>query len=78
MNIGVGTITGAESWNPYRGLCLAWDNGIRQLHVEVDSLCVTRLVANDEIRPNAHASLIRGIKELLNRTRQVQVKHAYR
>ncbi|KAL9441420.1 hypothetical protein AB3S75_019997 [Citrus x aurantiifolia] len=78
MNIGVGTITGAELWGLYRGLCLAWDNGIRQLQVEVDSLCVTRLVADDEIRPNAHASLIRGIKELLNRTWQVQVKHVYR
>ncbi|KAH9792364.1 putative ribonuclease H protein [Citrus sinensis] len=78
MNIGVGTITGAELWGLYQGLCLAWDNGIQQLQVEVDSLCVTRLVADDEIRPNGHASLVRGIKELLNRTWQVQVKHVYR
>ncbi|KAH9752901.1 putative ribonuclease H protein [Citrus sinensis] len=78
MNVGVVTIIGAELWGLYQGLCLAWDNGIRQLQVEVDSLCVTRLVADDEIRPNAHASLVRGIKELLNRTWQVQVKHVYR
>ena len=78
MNIGVGTITGAELRGLYQGLCLAWDNGIRQLQVEVDSLCVTRLVADNEIKPNVHASLIRGIKELLNRTWQVQVKHVYR
>lgn len=27
----------AELWGVYYGLCIAWDNGIRRLEVEVDS-----------------------------------------
>ena len=78
MNIGVGSITGAELWGLYQGLCLAWNIGIRQLQVDVDSICVIQLVANDSVRPNAYASLIRSIKDMLNRGWQVQIKHAYR
>ena len=78
MNIGVGSITGAGLWGLYQGLCLAWNIGIRQLQVDVDIICVTQLVANDSVRPNAYASLIRSIKDLLNKGPQVQIKHAYR
>lgn len=78
MNIGAGSITGAELCVLYQSLCLAWDDGILQLHVDVDNLFVTQLVVNHNFMPNEYASLIKGIKDLLNRNCQVNNKHVHR
>lgn len=78
MNIGAGSITGAELCVLYQSLCLAWDDGILQLHVDVDNLFVTQLVVNHNFMPNEYASLIKGIKDLLNRNCLVNINHAYK
>lgn len=78
MNIGHCTITGAELWGLLQGLQLAWNIGIRQLLVEVDSRCITEILATDTNYPNANSSLIQGIKRLLNMEWQVSLSHCYR
>ncbi|KAH9734521.1 putative ribonuclease H protein [Citrus sinensis] len=78
MNIGHCTITGAELWGLLQGLQLAWNIGIRQLLVEVDSRCITEILTTDTNHPNANSSLIQGIKRLLNMEWQVSLSHSYR
>lgn len=67
MNIGMCSITLAELWGLYQGLLLAWRNGIRNLEVEVDSLCVTQLVWNKRVAPNDSIPILHAIKEILTR-----------
>ena len=38
------SVTVAELWGLYQGLSIAWQRGFRWLKVEVDCLCVTRLL----------------------------------
>ncbi|KAL9422188.1 hypothetical protein AB3S75_034454 [Citrus x aurantiifolia] len=78
MNIGHCTITGAELWGLFQGLQLAWNIGIRQLLVEVDSRCITEILATDTNYPNANSSLIQGIKRFLNMEWQVSLSYSYR
>ncbi|KAH9685635.1 putative ribonuclease H protein [Citrus sinensis] len=78
MNIGHCTITGAKVWGLFQGLQLAWNIGIRQLRVEVDSRCTIKILATNNIHPNAYSSLIQGIKRLPNRDWQVSLSHSYR
>ena len=78
MNIGHCTITGAELWGLFQGLQPAWNIGIRQLRVEVDSRCTTKILATNNSHPNTYSSLIQGIKRLLNRNWQVSLSHNYR
>ncbi|KAL9451462.1 hypothetical protein AB3S75_013097 [Citrus x aurantiifolia] len=78
MNIGHCTITGTEVWGLFQGLQLAWNIGIRQLRVKVDSRCTTKILATNNIHPNAYSSLIQGIKRLPNKDWQVSLSHSYR
>ncbi|KAH9796396.1 putative ribonuclease H protein [Citrus sinensis] len=58
MMIGSCSITFAELWGLYQGLQLAWNSGIRRLKVEMNSLCVTQLVARPSVMTNDYAPLI--------------------
>lgn len=78
VNIGMCSITLAILWGLYQGLLLAWRNGIRELVEEVDSLCVTKLVSNEMVAPNASGPLLHVIKELLTRDWNVSLQHVYR
>ena len=51
----------AELWALYQGLTLAWEVGIKQLLVEVDSLCITQMISKQVVVPNVFYALIAGI-----------------
>ena len=78
MNIGVCSITMAELWGLCQGLVLPWNKGIRGLQVEVDSICVVKLLQPTNGRYNAASPLVYGILELLSRSWNVSVCHVFR
>ena len=61
MNISSTSITGAELWNLYQGLLLAWNLGIQKLQVDVDN----KTIENQICRPNPHYQITCSIKELI-------------
>lgn len=54
MNIGSTSITGAELWGLCQALLLAWNLGIKQFLVDVDSSCVTNLIENQICKLSPH------------------------
>ena len=45
LMLGSCSVTMAELRGTYKGIILAWNFGIRRLHVETDSLCATQMLA---------------------------------
>ncbi|KAH9658732.1 putative ribonuclease H protein [Citrus sinensis] len=79
LMLGSCSVTIAELRGIYHGLILAWNFGIRWLHVETDSLCATQMLANQVETTNEYASLIFAIKEYLQKKDcQVSISHVYR
>ncbi|KAK9181143.1 hypothetical protein WN944_024280 [Citrus x changshan-huyou] len=79
LMLGSCSVTMAELRGIYQGLILAWNFGIRWLHVETDSLCATQMLANQVVTTNEYASLIFAIKEYLQKKDwQVSISHVYR
>lgn len=78
MNIVACYVTLAELWVLYQVLNMAWNIGYRWLYVEVDSLCVTQLIANPVLLENEFSPLIRSIKELTKRDWNIIISHIYR
>ena len=54
----------AELWGLYQGLLIVGEIGIRWILLEVDSLCVTQLVASSFIPINGCSQLVLSIQEL--------------
>ena len=52
--------------------------GIRWILLEVDSLCVTQLVASSSIPTNGCSQLVLSIQDLLKRKWHVEIKTIYR
>ncbi|KAL9436228.1 hypothetical protein AB3S75_022309 [Citrus x aurantiifolia] len=78
IRIGESSVLMAELWGLYQGLILAWDVGIKRLLVEVDSLCVTQMIAKQVVVPNVFHALIVAVQELLSRNWQIAITHIYR
>ncbi|KAH9680935.1 hypothetical protein KPL71_026743 [Citrus sinensis] len=78
MNIGSCSVTVAELWGLYQGLNISWQNGIRWLQVEVDSICILRLVTTPMITTNELSPLIKSIKDLISRSWCITINHVYR
>ncbi|KAH9723430.1 putative leucine-rich repeat receptor-like serine/threonine-protein kinase [Citrus sinensis] len=78
MNIGSCSVTVAELWGLYQGLNIAWQNGIRWLQVEVDSICILHLVTTPMITSNELSPLIKSIKDLISRSWRITINHVYR
>lgn len=56
---------------------IAWELGIRWLLMEVDSLCVTQLIASSSVPFNDYLQLTLSIQELLKREWHVDIMHIY-
>lgn len=74
-NISISSVTNAKLWGLFYGLDLAWKQRIRDLLVEVNSKCSIQLIANTSNNPSSYSSLIRSIKELLNKDWHVCINH---
>ncbi|KAH9782186.1 ADP-ribosyl cyclase/cyclic ADP-ribose hydrolase [Citrus sinensis] len=78
MNIGSCSVTVAELWGLYQGLIISWQNGIRWLQVDVDSICILQLVTTPMITTNELSPLIKSIKDLISRSWCITINHVYR
>ncbi|KAH9699193.1 putative ribonuclease H protein [Citrus sinensis] len=76
-NLGVCSVTSAELWGLFHGLSIAWQYGFRKVYVEVDSMCVMKLISNSNPPINEHFTLIREIQALLRRDWLTKVEHIY-
>ena len=78
MRIGESSVLMAELWGLYQGLILAWDAGIKQVLVEVDSLCVTQMISKQVVVLNVFYALVVAVQELLSRNWHTVITHIYR
>lgn len=67
INLGICSVKIAELWGIYEGFLLAWNVGIRDIHVDVDGACAIQIITNGCNSVNDCYPLIRGIKELMSR-----------
>ncbi|KAK9190090.1 hypothetical protein WN943_018691 [Citrus x changshan-huyou] len=77
-NLGVCSVTSAELWGLFHGLSIAWQYGFRRVYMEVDSMCVMKLISNLNPPINEHFTLIQEIQALLRRDWLTKVEHIYR
>ncbi|CAA7036128.1 unnamed protein product [Microthlaspi erraticum] len=78
LNIGRCTAQMAELWGLYYGLCFAWDKGIRQLEVEVDSATVVGFVQAGICDTHPLSFLVQLCHGFLSKDWEVRVTHVYR
>ncbi|CAN1826464.1 Putative ribonuclease H protein At1g65750 [Linum perenne] len=78
MNLGKCSITRAELTGAVTGLERAWELGVRELTVQLDSLCAVRLISDLENTDHQHACIVKRFKALMNRAWRVRVIHIYR
>ncbi|KAK1584321.1 hypothetical protein Q3G72_031946 [Acer saccharum] len=75
---GVGTVIEAELWGLFEGLTVAWNDGIRRLIAETDSLETVQLITNDTNPNHPLFSLIQSCKHIVNADWSCRVQHVYR
>jgi ribonuclease HI len=76
--IGVCDALNGEMWGMYLGLKLSWSDGISHLCVESDSKLLIDMVTNNCKTNGTALSLIRHIRNLLDRSWCVEVHHTGR
>ncbi|CAN1798282.1 Putative ribonuclease H protein At1g65750 [Linum perenne] len=77
INLGACSITRAELTGAVVGIQRAWDLGIRNLEVPVDSRCAVQLLSNEGSQEHQHAGIIRHFKDLQSRQWDVWITHIY-
>ena len=79
VKLGHCTIEEAELWAPLIcGLSQAWEEGIRFLISEVDSLNVLNRVSKEGMEGAKYKSLIQECKDLMKKPWSVKLEHVYR
>ncbi|WZZ66780.1 hypothetical protein YC2023_078150 [Brassica napus] len=78
INIGICSAPLAELWGVYYGLCIAWDNGIRRLEVEVDSESVVGFLKTGIHDTHPLSFLVRLCYGFISRDWIVKISHVYR
>ncbi|CAN0912924.1 Putative ribonuclease H protein At1g65750 [Linum grandiflorum] len=77
-NLGVYSITKAELRGAVDGLELALQLGIRNVALQLDSICATQLLRGTSNKDHQHAALLGRFRELLDRDWQLKIVHIYR
>jgi ribonuclease HI len=75
--IGVCDALHAEMWGLYSGLELAWQVGVSHLCVEGDSKLLIDMVTNNCKTNGTTPSLMRRIRNLLDRSWHVEIHHTW-
>ncbi|CAL1356638.1 unnamed protein product [Linum trigynum] len=77
-NLGVCSITVAELKGAAVGLQIAWDQGHRRVHLNLDSSTAVAIIKNCSDDYHRHGLLAIHVNNLLNRDWDVVVSHVYR
>ncbi|CAN1266075.1 Putative ribonuclease H protein At1g65750 [Linum perenne] len=78
VNLGKCSITRAELTGAVIGMDKAWEMGIRDLTVQLDSLCAVKILTEDGSLENQHATLVSRYRSLLQRNWKLQLVHIFR
>lgn len=78
INIGITTAPTTELWGVVFGLEIAWDKGLRRVHVEIDSKVVLRFIEKGVQPTHPLASLVLRCQDLLTRDLVVRFGHVFR
>ncbi|ONI01039.1 hypothetical protein PRUPE_6G118100 [Prunus persica] len=76
--LGCGSILEAELWGVFRGLLLTWNEGIRRIQMECDSLTAVSLINGETGTNHPLSSIIHCCKDLLLRDWECTIYHIYR
>ncbi|CAN1122765.1 Putative ribonuclease H protein At1g65750 [Linum perenne] len=77
-NLGSCTIMRAELRAAEMGFGIAWNMGLRKVHLQMDSLAAVAAVYGDTARNLRHERTLRSIKELRQRNWETSVSHIFR
>ncbi|CAI0550119.1 unnamed protein product [Linum tenue] len=77
-NLGSCTITRAELIGAFHGLKLAWDQGHKKVKLQLDSSTAIRMITIGEEQQQRYYTIIRQLRDLINRNWEVQVSHTFR
>lgn len=78
-NCGIATSTKAEFLAVLRGLSYAWNKGIKQLILEVDSMVVVQSLLGDLNHSSPYYHIVRRSHELVRRQEwNVKIQHCYK
>ncbi|CAN1163374.1 Putative ribonuclease H protein At1g65750 [Linum perenne] len=78
INLGICSITRAELTGAVKGLERAWELGVRELTVQLDSICAVRLLSDLANTDHQHACIVERFRALMSRSWRVRVIHIYR
>ncbi|CAN1788388.1 Putative ribonuclease H protein At1g65750 [Linum perenne] len=78
MNLGACTINRAEIRGAITGLELAWDNGFRQVELQLDSKVTVSLLLSSEEPEHQRAAEVLHFRNLCKRNWEVRVRHIFR
>ncbi|CAN1187219.1 Putative ribonuclease H protein At1g65750 [Linum perenne] len=78
MNLGKCSITLVELTSAITGIERAWDMGIRDLTVQLDSLCAVNLFSGAGNLDHQYASIVSRFRNLLQRDWKLEVVHIFR
>ena len=79
MNLGAYSITLAEIWGAYWGLCIGMLTGFRNVVLELDSICVYHFISQGVKRSHMHASIVNAVRSFLEECDgNIENSHLYR
>lgn len=77
-NVGQSSAVEAELWEALHGLDIAWRQGFRRVHMEIDSELVVRWLRTGDAPRLSLTNLIARCKQLLSGQWEIRVSHVYR
>ncbi|XVE83745.1 hypothetical protein DITRI_Ditri16bG0111000 [Diplodiscus trichospermus] len=75
---GICDVKEAELWGLYKGLIMAWEEGIRKLDVEIDNEVIWKALSDKGSNQCVLSSLGHDVKELFSREWEVELKQVCR
>jgi ribonuclease HI len=68
----------AELWGVLEGLKYAWNLGFRLVELHIDSQVVVKIIQEDGTTSSSCWSLVRRIRQFLERDWEIKIQHSYR
>ncbi|CAN0892083.1 Putative ribonuclease H protein At1g65750, partial [Linum grandiflorum] len=77
INLGVSSITRAELRGAIHGMKMAWRRGVRQLEVNINSMCVVEILNGGNGQRHQYKRLVAQFQRLRARDWDIRIIHVY-
>ncbi|CAN1136200.1 Putative ribonuclease H protein At1g65750 [Linum perenne] len=77
-NLGRCSIMRAELRAAEFGLMIAWDRGVKKVHLQLDSTAAIAAILGDHVEDSRHGRTLGAINELRSRDWEVSISHTFR